>query len=235
MRIKHNRFTLIELLVVIAIIAILASMLLPALSSAREKARETLCINNVKQVAMALFTYVDDSDGQFPHNCIYSPADSKYLKWFYENGTIGPYFNSEEIKRCPTSKRRYGYSQYVGWWYTKEPYVCCKYPTIVKPSQVTVIMDCYNECALPSSWRRPTGTPSGSAYGGVVGACGWRTPTAPHRWGGNFAFIDGHTERLQSRTNQIFQPGDKLPPDIPVPDYRHYEGGAHDIWLIGDK
>ncbi|OGV34403.1 MAG: hypothetical protein A2020_05005 [Lentisphaerae bacterium GWF2_45_14] len=63
---KRIRFTLIELLVVISIIAILASMLLPALRNAREMGKTTVCVNNFKQVGMALYSYAGDSNSFLP-------------------------------------------------------------------------------------------------------------------------------------------------------------------------
>jgi prepilin-type N-terminal cleavage/methylation domain-containing protein/prepilin-type processing-associated H-X9-DG protein len=66
MNLRKNAFTLIELLVVIAIIAILAAILFPVFAQAREKARQTACLSNTKQIGTAMMMYIQDYDEQFP-------------------------------------------------------------------------------------------------------------------------------------------------------------------------
>ena len=71
---KKREFTLIELLVVIAIIAILASLLLPALSLAKERAKRSECLNNLRQQAIALTLYAQDHDNHIPKRGQFSYA-----------------------------------------------------------------------------------------------------------------------------------------------------------------
>lgn len=91
-------FTLIELLVVIVIVAILASPLLPALSKTKESAKRITCLNNLRQITLALATYSLDANGRMP----------RFHKWLFTKpgdlttGALFPYLKTKPIYLCPT-------------------------------------------------------------------------------------------------------------------------------------
>ncbi len=95
-------FTLIELLVVIAIIAILAAILFPVFASAREKARQTSCLSNGKQLGLALLQYVQDYDETY-FATAYGGNDSDPAKEMFWTDLIQPYVKSKAIFNCPSN------------------------------------------------------------------------------------------------------------------------------------
>jgi prepilin-type N-terminal cleavage/methylation domain-containing protein/prepilin-type processing-associated H-X9-DG protein len=104
---KKSGFTLIELLVVIAIIAILAAILFPVFARAREKARQSSCQSNAKQLGLAFLMYVQDYDETMPRSWIGTNDDMGYI-WA---DCIFPYVNNLQVFTCPSTSdnaQRYG-------------------------------------------------------------------------------------------------------------------------------
>jgi prepilin-type N-terminal cleavage/methylation domain-containing protein/prepilin-type processing-associated H-X9-DG protein len=104
---RRRGFTLIELLVVIAIIAILAALLFPVFAMARERARKSACVSNMRQIGSALMMYVQDYDETFPHlrfqgtNVV--PPCPKGIQCYNWKNAIRPYLKSLDVFACPSN------------------------------------------------------------------------------------------------------------------------------------
>jgi prepilin-type N-terminal cleavage/methylation domain-containing protein len=114
-------FTLIELLVVIAIIAILAAILFPVFAQAREKARQTSCLSNTKQIGLAVMMYMQDYDGTFFSSQFVKPGvaiDGTNIGMMLNFGSeylLNPYIKSNSLFRCPDETFADYWGRVSGW------------------------------------------------------------------------------------------------------------------------
>jgi prepilin-type N-terminal cleavage/methylation domain-containing protein/prepilin-type processing-associated H-X9-DG protein len=197
-------FTLIELLVVIAIIAILAAILFPVFARARENARRTSCLSNLRQMGLAAMQYVQDYDDSFPRANAVTPTtdrppdgyfwytDASGGSWFWPQ-RLYPYHKSTAAYFCPSAPEHpyingrprpfgsnYGANVHIVTYDTRNASTIRPITTmaaITSPSTTYMFMDSNNYTISPRTWTGSTAMyPTGSFPG--LGSVGMTMPTA---------------------------------------------------------
>ena len=208
-------FTLIELLVVIAIIAILAAILFPVFAKAREKARQTSCLSNVKQLSLAVLMYVQDYDEMFS---VVRSIHSYYARPWYE--AIAPYVKNSQVFVCPSQTEfrsawgGYGYNGYgsnrsngLGYRHQSDD------PPSPQPLQAPPVLAVIEQ---PASMFM-VGEPMTNTC--ILGAYGSYLPSARHNGGSNIGHVDGHVKWYNAQAISTTRTGDWTDPTDPVWSY----------------
>ena len=216
LKLTRQGFTLIELLVVIAIIALLAAILFPVFSRARENARKTTCLNNVKSLGVALVQYTQDFDEYFPVQIYYNETSPGSCSPNTSATSLGPavgkvmetYVKSAQIWRCPSDtvstlittsgataymNVSYAYnSDFLNKRYCNSPLSLAE---IKKPADVAAMWGAWGGGGWYADFMTMTpGGPSSRLEGNPI------TTNARikegHNGGGNLLFCDGHAKWL---------------------------------------
>ncbi|MCE5238097.1 DUF1559 domain-containing protein [bacterium] len=196
-------FTLIELLVVIAIIAILAAILFPVFAKAREKARQSSCLSNSKQIGLAMLQYAQDYDEILPRVNIH-PNATDYYGWI---SLVQPYAKNAQMFTCPSRpdlKWNQVVTTYSGFGYG-----------YFGPNGGGVAGLALGAISAPASCVMLADSPSNGYYviDGTLDSSDNGFPPEPrHNDGANFCFCDGHGKWL-AKTKYSAWSGTVAPPD----------------------
>ncbi len=200
-------FTLIELLVVIAIIAILAAILFPVFARAREKARQTSCLSNAKQIILAVMQYTQDYDECFPFYT--NPQNPTTNRSWWQ--VLDPYVMNLQVFRCPSSP-----SVTVGYGWNIDcigygPSSGVRLPptslaTIKHPSTTLVFAD--KGGSTPGYYRPSRWIGNPSTYGYLYDT--YLPMITIHNDGANVGYADGHAKWLDGEyvlmTDDLWNP-----------------------------
>ncbi|MFO7946917.1 MAG: DUF1559 domain-containing protein [Armatimonadota bacterium] len=199
---QRRGFTLIELLVVIAIIAILAAILFPVFARAREKARQSSCLSNLKQIGLGHLMYAQDFDerflrGRYPGTCIYghnhtaSDGITEYMAW---HNHLQPYVKNAQIFVCPSASPDHCTSgsgrAYIenAYGYNYDGLMGTAIARIETPAETMMFQDMASSFVISSTNTR-SNCLSGMGNG-----------LERHNGGANVVFCDGHAKWLQGQT-----------------------------------
>ena len=218
---RRRGFTLIELLVVIAIIAILAAILFPVFARAREKARQSSCLSNVKQVMLGVLMYAQDYDEMVPLIYTTGAPAVNFVVW---PTAVQPYVKNDQVWVCPSNRFNhcttvgawayvqwannfpisYGYNNWRGEngvaglpWSGYEGFrsnTLRSLGTVRQPARVIFTGDgrgCYQYYWTTANYVDQYNATSSTT---------WK----PHNGGANFGFMDGHAKWMNQLTNANF-------------------------------
>ncbi|HEY3330617.1 MAG TPA: DUF1559 domain-containing protein [Capsulimonadaceae bacterium] len=232
---RPTAFTLIELLVAIAIIAILAAILFPVFATAREKARQTSCASNQKQLGIAFLQYAQDFDEVFP---IGAENFSPYMTW---DQAIMPYvmkagWGKAAIFHCPSDATGVGYDfgrsyamngAWMGWGAFAPAgaavsvagvvtTVVCPISSIPSPSKVFLLVENpLNGNQVTYQQYANQGCPISSSGWACQDQAKWGVPG--HSGGWNYVYCDGHVKWLTPGST-MRTPGVNYPAPLAVPN-----------------